>query len=209
MKISYNYHVNDLPDDLTIEGDIAVDTEAMGLNNHRDRLCLVQLSDLAGNIHLVHFKEQNFSAKNLKRNLTQPNSIKIFHFGRFDLAIMQKYLNIQLEDVFCTKIASKLCRTYTHHHSLAELCSELLHIKISKQQQTSDWGAHRLNEEQLQYASKDVLYLHRLKNELSIRLKREKRFELAKECFKFLPFKAELDLLGWLDHDIFSHAGAS
>jgi ribonuclease D len=209
MKITYNYHINDLPDGLELEGDIAVDTEAMGLNNHRDRLCLIQLSDSAGNIHLVHFKDLNYSAKNLKINLAREESTKIFHFGRFDLAIMQKYLGIQLKNIFCTKIASKLCRTYTHHHSLAELCTEMLHVKISKHQQTSDWGAPRLSEEQLQYAAKDVVYLHRLKDALSARLKRENRLKLAEECFRFLPFKAELDLLGWLENDIFSHASSS
>lgn len=205
MKVSYNYHINDLPDDIVISGDIAIDTEAMGLNNHRDRLCLVQLADEAGNIHIVHFKDKNFASNNLKKLLSNEETVKIFHFARFDLALIQKYLDIQLKNIFCTKLASRLCRTYSHHHSLAELCMELLNIKLSKNQQTSDWGAEKLNEEQLQYAAKDVIYLHQIRDKLIIKLKRESRMKLASECFKFLPFKSELDLLGWLEHDIFSH----
>jgi len=205
MKVTYSYHLNDLPKSLIISGDIAIDTEAMGLNNHRDRLCLVQLADEAGNIHIVHFKDRDYSAENLKALLSNKDSVKIFHFARFDLAIMQKYLNIKLENVFCTKIASKLCRTYTNYHSLSELCTELLNVKLSKYQQTSDWGSDKLNEEQLQYAAKDVIYLHKIREKIVIKLKRENRMQLAEKCFDFLPFKSELDLLGWIDHDIFSH----
>ena len=205
MNITYNYHLNDLPDDLDFYGDIAIDTEAMGLSNHRDRLCLVQLADEKGNIHIVHFKDRNFTAKNLKILLLNKQKLKIFHFARFDLAVMHKYLNIQLENIYCTKIASKLCRTYSHHHSLSALCLELLNIKLSKNQQTSDWGAKKLNEEQLQYAAKDVLYLHKIKDKLAEKLERESRTKLAEKCFNFLPYKAELDLLGWLENDIFSH----
>ena len=205
MQYEYNYHIDDLPDDLILKGDIAVDTEAMGLNNHRDRLCLVQLADESGNIHLVHFKNKDFIAPNLKKVLKDQSRIKIFHFARFDVAIMQKYLETEIYNIFCTKIASRFCRTYSTHHSLLELCNELLGVKISKQQQSSDWGSDNLNESQLSYAAQDVKYLHQLRDKLTLMLQREGRKEIAQECFEFLPIRAKLDLLGWADSDIFAH----
>ena len=205
MQHQYNYHIDDLPSELTLKGDIAVDTEAMGLNNHRDRLCLVQLADELGIIHLVHFKNKDFNAPNLKKILTDQSRVKIFHFARFDIAIIQKYLKVEISNVFCTKIASRLCRTYTNYHSLLELCSELLGIKISKQQQSSDWGSNNLSQNQLDYATQDVKYLHQLRDKLIIMLEREGREEIAKECFKFLSARAKLDLLGWDNTDIFAH----
>jgi ribonuclease D len=205
MKINYNYHINDLPQDTIINGDIAVDTEAMGLNNHRDRLCLVQIADSNGSVHIIHFQAMCYSANNLKKILSDKERVKIFHYARFDLAIIHKYLGVQLQNIFCTKVASKLCRTYSNHHSLSELCMELLDKKLSKQQQISDWGKSKLTEDQLQYASKDVVYLHRIMDKLILKLKREDRLLIAQNCFKFIPYKAELDLLGWLDYDIFAH----
>ena len=177
----------------------------MGLNNHRDRLCLLQLADELNDTHLVHFKNRNYNAPNLKKLLIDKSRVKIFHYARFDVAIIQKYLEIDIENIFCTKIASKLCRTYTHHHSLLELCNGLLDVKISKQQQSSDWGALSLNKKQLNYAAQDVKYLHQLYDKMSNLLLRENKMEIAEACFKFLPTKTKLDLLGWLEHDIFSH----
>ena len=205
MELGYNYHVDDLPKDLVLKGDLAIDTEAMGLNNHRDRLCLIQLADESGEIHLVHFKNQNFDAPNLKKVLNDDSRMKIFHFARFDVAIIQHYLQIDISNIFCTKISSKLCRTYTNYHSLLDLCQELLGVKISKQQQSSDWGADNLNKNQLQYAAQDVKYLHQLRDKLIVLLNREGRLEIADECFNFLPTKTKLDLLGWIDLDIFAH----
>jgi ribonuclease D len=205
MELGYNYHIDDLPKDLVLKGDLAIDTEAMGLNNHRDRLCLVQLADESGEIHLVHFKNQNFDAPNLKKVLNDDSRMKIFHFARFDVAIIQHYLQIDISNIFCTKISSKLCRTYTNYHSLLDLCQELLGVKISKQQQSSDWGADTLNKNQLQYAAQDVKYLHQLRDKLIVLLNREGRLEIADECFNFLPTKTKLDLLGWIDLDIFAH----
>lgn len=188
-----------------LKGDIAIDTEAMGLDNHRDRLCVVQLSDGNGDAHLVHFPTKKFDCPNLKKLLTDKNRVKLFHFARFDVAILTHYLNIKLENIYCTKIASRLCRTFTDSHGLKDLCGELLNIKISKQQQSSDWGAAELNHEQLTYAAADVLYLHALRDKLNAMLIREDRMELAEECFKFLPSRAALDLLGWDEFDIFVH----
>ena len=203
--MQYSYHIDDLPNSLVLEGDIAVDTEAMGLNNHRDRLCLVQLSDESGSIHLVHFKNKDFTAPNLKKVLTDQAKVKILHFARFDIAIIKKYLEVEINNIFCTKISSRLCRTYSNYHSLSELCSELLGVKISKQQQSSDWGSDDLKENQLDYAAQDVKYLHQIRDKLTIMLQREGREEIAQECFKFLPIRAKLDLLGWVDSDIFAH----
>jgi ribonuclease D len=205
MQYDYKYHIDDIPGNLNLKGDLAIDTEAMGLNNHRDRLCLLQIADELNDIHLVHFKSRNYSAPNLKKLLTDNSRVKIFHFARFDVAIIQKYLEIDIDNIFCTKIASKLCRTYTCHHSLLELCSELLDVKISKQQQSSDWGALSLNKKQLNYAAQDVKYLHLLYDKMCLLLLRENKMEIAEACFKFLPTKTKLDLLGWLEHDIFSH----
>ncbi len=205
MQYDYKYHIDDIPGNLKLKGDLAIDTEAMGLNNHRDRLCVLQLADELNDIHLVHFKNRNYNAPNLKKLLTDKSRVKIFHYARFDVAIIQKYLEIDIENIFCTKIASKLCRTYTNHHSLLELCNELLGVKISKQQQSSDWGAESLNKKQLNYAAQDVKYLHQLYDNMSSLLLRENKMEIAEACFKFLPTKTKLDLLGWLEHDIFSH----
>ena len=205
MQYDYKYHIDDIPGNLNLKGDLAIDTEAMGLNNHRDRLCLLQIADELNDIHLVHFKSRNYSAPNLKKLLTDNSRVKIFHFARFDVAIIQKYLEIDIDNIFCTKIASKLCRTYTCHHILLELCSELLDVKISKQQQSSDWGALSLNKKQLNYAAQDVKYLHQLYDKMCLLLLRENKMEIAEACFKFLPTKTKLDLLGWLEHDIFSH----
>jgi len=205
MQHNYNYYVNDIPNDLELKGDLAVDTEAMGLNNHGDRLCVLQLADELNNIHLIHFKNKKFHAPHLNKLLADRSRVKIFHYARFDISIINKYLGIIINNIFCTKIASKLCRTYTHHHSLLELCSELLNIKISKQQQSSDWGADDLSEKQMNYAAQDVKYLHQLRDKLCILLLRENRKDIADACFQFLPTKSRLDLLGWIDTDIFTH----
>ncbi|WPX96235.1 ribonuclease D [Candidatus Bandiella euplotis] len=205
MQYEYQYHIGDLPGDIVLTGSLAIDTEAMGLNNHRDRLCLIQIADELGAIHLVHFKNQNFDAPNLKKLLSDNSRQKIFHFARFDVAIIQHYLKIDIDSIFCTKISSKLCRTYNNYHSLLDLCQELLGVKISKQQQSSDWGAANLNPNQLAYAAQDVKYLHRLRDKLTTLLQREGRKEVAEACFRFLPTKAKLDNLGWMDSDIFAH----
>lgn len=204
-KIAIHYFQYDLPNDLKIEGDIAVDTEAMGLNNHRDRLCMVQIANQHGEAYLVHFPEKKFNSPNLTKLLTDPKIQKIFHFGRFDLAIIYHYLGLTLENVFCTKVASRLCRTYTDKHGLKDLCNELLGIKMNKAEQTSYWGDTLLTNEQIQYAATDVLHLHELRDKLITHLEREGRMELANECFKFLPTRAKLDVLGWPDFDIFQH----
>lgn len=198
-------HKGDLPADVTFEGDIAVDTEAMGLNNRRDRLCVVQLSDGKGDAHLVQIDPKTFSAPRLKALLEDNNRTKIFHFARFDVAILRHYLKADVRPIYCTKIASKLCRTYTDRHGFKDLCRELLTQDISKQQQSSDWGADELTPEQVNYAASDVLYLHDLRAKLNVMLTREGRTELAQECFSFLPTRAALDLEGWPETDIFAH----
>ena len=205
MEHDYYYHIDDIPNNISLQGNVAIDTEAMGLNNHRDRLCLLQIADELNNIHLIHFKNRTYTADNLKKILTDQTRVKIFHFARFDVAIIQKYLQIDIDNIFCTKISSKLCRTYTQHHSLYELCNELLGVKISKQQQSSDWGALSLSKKQLNYAAHDVKYLHQLYDKMYLLLLRENKLNIAEQCFKFLPTKTKLDLLGWLEHDIFSH----
>ncbi|MBN8827496.1 MAG: ribonuclease D [Sphingobacteriia bacterium] len=197
-------HKNDLPNDFKINGDIAIDTEAMGLNNHRDRLCLLQFSNGNGEVHLVQFVDKKFDCPNLKKLLSDPKRTKILHYARFDVAIIKKYLDVLLEPIYCTKIASKLIRTYTDQHSLKELCKDLVGVTLSKAQRSSDWGADELSEEQLQYAASDVLYLHQIKEKLDVVLKRENRDKLAQKCFEFLPTQAELDLLGF-GEDIFMH----
>ena len=198
-------HHGDLPAGVTFSGDIAVDTEAMGLNNHRDRLCLVQLSDGNGDAHLVKFAAGEYHAPNLVALLTDAARVKLFHFARFDVAILQKYLGVRTAPIYCTKIASRLCRTFTDRHSFKDLCKELIAVDISKQQQSSDWGADALSDEQINYAAADVLYLHRLREKLDAMLAREGRTALAQECFTFLPARAELDLAGWPEIDIFAH----
>lgn len=201
-----NYlHRGDLPADVTFLGDLAVDTEAMGLNNHRDRLCVVQISDGRGDAHVVHFPPGAIDAPNLVRLLSSPERTKIFHFARFDVAIIQKYLGIRLSPVYCTKIASRLCRTYTDRHSFKDLCKEIIGVDISKTQQSSDWGAEKLTQDQVDYAASDVLYLHALRDRLDAMLTREGRTHIARECFDFLPARAELDLAGWPEFDIFAH----
>lgn len=198
------YH-RDLPDDLDLGSSVAIDCETMGLNPHRDRLCLVQLSGGDGDAHLVQIEKGQTSAPNLERLLTDPNVLKLFHFGRFDIAAMYNAFGTLTAPVYCTKIASKLIRTYTDRHGLKNLLDELLNVDISKLQQMSDWGAEALSEAQLAYAASDVLYLHQLKEKLDRRLAREGRTDLAQAAFDFLPTRARLDLAGWPEIDIFAH----
>ncbi len=199
-------HRNDLPDDLAFGGSVAIDTETMGLNLTRDRLCLVQLSFGDGDAHLVQFPVgSDYKAPNLRRLLEDPSILKLFHFGRFDIASIKAYMGVTCRPVYCTKIASRMVRTFTDRHSLKELCRELLGVELSKQQQSSDWGQDVLTEDQKVYAANDVLYLHRLKEQLDPMLVREGRAELAQACFDFLPARADLDLIGWPEIDIFSH----
>lgn len=200
-----HYYTEDIPSNITITGDIAIDTEAMGLDNLRDRLCVVQIADDSGDAYIVHFPKKQYNCPNLKKLLNDPSRLKIFHFARFDVAIIKHYLGINFTNIYCTKIASRLCRTYTDMHGLKDLCNDLLKVKISKQQQSSDWGAEKLTQEQMQYAANDVLHLHKLKTALDKLLEREGRIDLAKKCFEFLPTRAELDLAGWLNTDIFIH----
>ena len=197
-------HKNDLPDDLDLGSVIAIDSETMGLRPDRDRLCVVQLSSGDGTAHLVQFLDHNYAAPNLKALLSNSDIQKIFHFARFDVAIIQKYLEVECPNVYCTKIASRLARTYTDKHGLKHLCRELLGIELSKQQQSSDWGAAELTTEQLNYAASDVYHLHKLKTVLSGMLEREGRTDLAQACFDFLQTRAALDLAGWYG-DIFEH----
>ena len=196
---------NDLPQDFDLSGDLAIDTETMGLNLQRDRLCLLQMSNGDGNAYLINFINRNFETPNLKKLLLDKTRCKIFHYARFDLAAIKKYLAIDLENIFCTKVASKLVRTYTDSHGLKELCRELLSIQISKQQQSSYWGSTELSPEQQEYAAKDVLYLHKIRSILQKMLDEENRSEMAQQIFKFLPIRANLDLMGWNDIDIFMH----
>ncbi|MFA7306338.1 MAG: ribonuclease H-like domain-containing protein [Hyphomicrobium sp.] len=197
-------HKGDLPAGLTFPNGIAIDTETMGLNPHRDRLCLVQLSGGDGTAHLVKFDGKSFDAPNLKALLADPKTLKIFHFARFDVAVLEHYLGVVTNPIYCTKIASKLARTYTDRHGLKDLVGEILGIEISKQQQSSDWGAAELSDSQRTYAANDVLHLHALKARLDEMLARTGRQDLAKAAFSFLPIRAKLDLLGFED-DIFAH----
>jgi ribonuclease D len=202
-----NYlYKNDLPDDLDLGPVVAIDCETMGLHPHRDRLCVVQMSGGDGNAHLVQVEKGQTSAPNLCRMLADPDVLKLFHFGRFDIAAMQNAFGTVTAPVYCTKIASRLIRTYTDRHGLKNLLQELLGVDVSKQQQSSDWGANELTEAQIEYAASDVLYLHRLRDELNIRLKREDRMGIAQACFDFLPMRANLDLEGWPEIDIFAHS---
>jgi ribonuclease D len=198
-------HKGDLPGGLVLGPTIAVDTETLGLNPARDRLCLVQLSAGDGSAHLVQFERGDYEAHNLRRLLADKNVLKLYHFARFDLATIRKYLGVVAGPVYCTRTASKLARTYTDKHGLKDLVKELLDVDLSKQQQSSDWGAPNLSEQQLAYAANDVAYLHRLKEHLDGMLVREGRMELAQACFDFLPARAELDLAGWGEEDIFAH----
>lgn len=201
-----NYvHIGDLPDGLTFGTSVAVDSETMGLNPIRDRLCVVQLSDGNGDAHMVKFGKGTYDCPNLKALMTNPDVLKIFHFARFDIAVMKHYLGVEIAPLYCTKIASKLVRTYTDRHGLKDLCRELAGITLDKQQQSSDWGADTLSPEQQEYAASDVLYLHKLKEQLDLMLAREGRTHLADAAFRFLPAQAELDLTGYGEMDLFSH----
>ena len=205
-RMAVYFHEEDLPDGVLAPGTVAVDTETMGLVTARDRLCLVQISDGGGDEHLVRFKVgSSYDAPNLKAVLADPARVKLYHFARFDLAAIEHYLGVEASPVFCTKIASKMTRTYTDRHGLKNLVNELLGAEISKQQQSSDWGADDINEAQRDYAASDVRFLHRLKDILEVRLEREGRTAMAQACFDFLPTRARLDLAGWAEHDIFSH----
>jgi ribonuclease D len=195
----------DLPDDLDLGPVVAIDCETMGLRPRRDRLCVVQMSGGDGNAHLVQVARGQTEAPNLVRLLEDPDVLKLFHFGRFDIAAMLGAFGALTAPVYCTKIASKLVRTYTDRHGLKNLLQELLGIDISKQQQSSDWGSETLTDAQLEYAASDVLYLHKLRDELNARLAREGRMDMAQACFDFLPMRARLDLAGWPDEDIFAH----
>ncbi|WP_442679915.1 ribonuclease D [Sphingomonas sp. ASY06-1R] len=204
--MTVHLHEEDLPIGVLAPGPVAVDTETMGLNTHRDRLCLVQISDGGGDEHLVRFGAgSDFAAPNLRAVLADPERLKLYHFARFDLAAVRHYLGVVAAPVYCTKIASRLIRTYTDRHGLKELVRELLGIEISKQQQSSDWGAGELSEAQKEYAASDVRYLHQMRTILNERLVRENRMALAQSCFDFLPARAELDLAGWPEVDIFAH----
>ena len=198
-------HRGDLPDNLSFGDCVAIDTETMGLVPGRDRLCLVQLSSGDGTAHIVQLSQVDFSAPNLKALLSDQTVTKLFHFGRFDIAVLRQYLGVLCRPVYCTKIASRLTRTFTDRHGLKDLCRDVLGIAISKEQQSSDWGADELSEAQLSYAASDVLHLHALRSALNRMLEREGRMELAEACFDFLPARAELDLAGWPETDIFAH----
>jgi len=203
--VSTHLHRGDLPAGVSFGASVAIDTETMGLEPQRDRLCLVQLSAGAGETHLVQFAQGGYKAPNLKALLTDPKVLKLFHFARFDLAMLKKYLGVDTKPVYCTKVASKLVRTFTDRHGLKDLCRELLGVELSKQQQSSDWGSSTLTEDQLRYAASDVEHLHALKAKLDDMLAREGRTELAQACFAFLPLRASLDLAGFPGPDLFEH----
>ncbi len=202
---SIEFHKGDLPKSVSFGSAVAVDTETMGLKPDRDRLCLIQLSAGNATAHLVQISGKNERAPNLTKLLSDPEVQKIFHFARFDIAVLRHHLGINCKSVFCTKIASKLCRTYTDRHGLRDLCKELLDINISKEQQSTDWGADVLTEAQMAYAASDVLYLHALRDKLITMLTRENRTEISQACFRFLEHRVTLDLAGWSDMDIFEH----
>lgn len=201
----YTLHLYDLPDELKLQGSLALDTEAMGLNNLRDRLCMVQLCDETGAVHLVHFPTADYRAPNL-RALLHEQRLCLFHFARFDVALLYHTFGILCENVYCTRTASRLVRTYTDKHGLKDLCKELLNVDLSKQQQISDWGSDQLSPEQLHYAASDVIYLHQLKTGMDARLQRENRTELARYAMQCLPARAMLDIHGFADVDIFAHS---
>ena len=203
--MAIHLHHDDLPDGITLGAEIAIDTETMGLNPHRDRLCLVQLSSGDGDAHLVKIGHPHKPAPRLAALLADPAVIKLFHFARFDLAALARSIGPINGPIYCTKIASKLCRTYTDRHGLKDLCSELIGVEISKQQQSSDWGADSLSDAQQHYAASDVLYLHQLRARLDEMLAREGRADIARACFEFLPVRAGMDLGGFADLDIFHH----
>ena len=203
--MAIDVHENDLPAGLDFGDCVAVDTETMGLNPARDRLCLLQLSAGDGNTHIVRFGGDGYDAPNLRSLLADQSVTKLFHFARFDLAVIHRYLGITCTPIYCTKIASKLARTFTDRHGLKDLCRDLLGVALSKEQQSSDWGARELSDDQIEYAAADVLHLHRLRERLDEMLVREGRAALANGCFAFLPHRAALDLAGWADTDIFAH----
>ncbi|MBN9412336.1 MAG: ribonuclease D [Candidatus Paracaedimonas acanthamoebae] len=206
QSLNVQHHFGDLPSSVKFEGSVAIDTEAMGLNPHRDRLCAVQLSQGDGICHVVQFShEKNYHAPNLVQLLLNPSILKIFHFARFDVALLSHTFKIEINPVYCTKIASKIARTFTDRHGLRDLCRELLNVDISKEAQTSDWGAPTFTAEQLRYAATDVLYLHKLKDILEAMLIREEKEKLAQTCFNFIPTCSQLDLLGYQNLNVFDH----
>jgi ribonuclease D len=204
--VTIRVHEGDLPDLSNYSDSVAIDTETMGLKPHRDRLCVVQLSPGDGTVDIVRIAKGQADAPVLKQLLADPSVLKLFHFGRFDIAVLEHAFSVEVSPVWCTKIASRLVRTYTDRHGLKDLSRELLGIELSKQQQSSDWGAEVLSEAQLEYAASDVTNLIAIKEALEARLSREGRLELAQSCFDFVPMRAKLDLLGWEDEDIFSHS---
>lgn len=203
--MAIHFYENDLPDGISFGDSVAVDSETMGLNPHRDRLCVVQLSSGDGDAHLVRFKQGMYDAPNLKALMTNPDVLKIFHFARFDVAVIKRYLDVDVAPLYCTKIASKLVRTYTDRHGLKDLCAELAGVQLDKQQQSSDWGADKISDAQQHYAACDVLYLHTLMEKLDGMLAREGRTQMAAAAFAFLPMRAAMDLAGFDAVDIFSH----
>ena len=203
--MTIHFYQDDIPPELDFGASIAIDTETQGLNLQRDRLCLIQLSSGNGDAHLVQFEKKKYSAPNLRKLLSDKKTLKIFHFARFDLTAIKMYLEIQCAPVFCTRIASRLTRTYTDKHGLKDICSELIGVEISKQQQQSDWASSELSQNQREYAASDVLYLHQLKDVLEHRLKRENRIEIARGCFDFLKYQVDLDIQGWGEQNIFAH----
>jgi ribonuclease D len=198
-------HEGDLPESVRLGTTVAIDTETMGLNPHRDRLCLVQLSGGNGDCHIVRLSKGRYEAPRLKALIADPAILKLFHFARFDVAVLKRFLGVTASPIYCTKIASRLVRTFTDRHGLKDLCKDLLAVELSKEQQSSDWGAGELTQAQLKYAASDVLHLHALRARLDEMLAREGRRELAEACFRFLPVRAELDLAGWPEEDIFAH----
>ena len=206
VHMSVKLSRGDLPADFMSGNSVAIDTETLGLKPARDKLCLVQLANAEGDVHLIQMDRMSYAAPRLKALLENDAVTKIFHFARFDVAVLKQYLNADTRNIYCTKIASRLVRTYTDRHGLKDLVKELLGIELDKQQQSSDWGAHVLSDHQKKYAATDVIYLHELKSRLEQMLEREGRTGLAKSCFEFLPTRAALDLLGWAEEDIFAHA---
>ena len=206
MHVTIRQHLGDLPDLSNYTDSVAIDTETLGLKPFRDRLCVIQLSPGDGSADIVQIEKGQSSAPNIEKLLADASILKLFHFGRFDIAVLQHAFGVLTENVYCTKIASKLTRTYTDRHGLKNLTQELIGVDISKAQQSSDWGAETLSKDQLAYAASDVLYLHQLKAALDLRLAREDRTDLAEACFNFLPQRCMLDLKGWEDSDIFAHS---
>ena len=204
-KLGIKLHHDDLPDNIIIGDEVAIDTETLGLNIERDRLCLVQINFGVTETHLIKIKSNVAPAPNLKKILEDKRIKKIFHFARFDVAVLNRYLSTRVENIYCTKIASKIARTYTDKHSLKELCKELLNAELSKEQQSSDWGANTLSEKQMIYAANDVIFLHKIKECLDEILNRENKYDLAQSCFNFIETQVRLDLNGWKDQNIFEH----